>query len=85
MTLNQLGVGPVEGFVITDANATWNDLIQDTKKIEAIKSYVYLKVKLMFDPPASSTVIDSIKNQIQELEWRITTMIETSKNINEVT
>lgn len=70
-TLTQLGVGPPEGFSISDKNATWSDFIGDAKNLEAVRSYVYLKVRLLFDPPTSSALIDSINRQASEYEWRI--------------
>ena len=76
MVLNQLGVGPSEGFSIHDKNAIWSDFISDMNKIEAVKSYMYLKVKLLFDPPLSSSVVESIKNQINELEWRLNIAVD---------
>ena len=54
--LNHLGVGPTNGFTIADKKAVWKDFTSDDKKIEMVKTYVYLKVKLIFDPPASSAV-----------------------------
>ena len=74
-TLNQLGVGPSEGFSISDKTAVWNEFV-DTKKIEAVKTYVYLKVKLAFDPPQSSAHIEAIKNQIAEYEWRLNIAVD---------
>lgn len=71
MILNQLGVGPEEGFAIKDKNSTWDEFLSGGTNLEAVKTYVYLKVKLMFDPPLSSTVIEAIKSQISELEWRL--------------
>lgn len=76
MILNQLGVGPSEGFSINDKNAIWSDFVSDMNKIEAVKSYMYLKVKLLFDPPLSSSVVESIKNQINELEWRLNIAVD---------
>lgn len=76
MILNQLGVGPAEGFSIKDKTATWEDFVTDLVKVEAIKSYVYLKVKLLFDPPLSSSVMESINRTISELEWRINVAAE---------
>lgn len=70
-TLNQLGVGPEEGFVISDQHAAWDDFITSKYKLESVKTYIYLKVKLLFDPPQNSSVTASIKEQIAELEWRI--------------
>lgn len=77
MILNQLGVGPAEGFSIKDKTATWEDFVTDLTKVEAIKSYVYLKVKLLFDPPLSSSVMESINRTISELEWRINVAAES--------
>lgn len=73
MVLTQLGVGPEEGFMIEDDTSTWISFIseENVAKIEAVKSYVYLKVKLLFDPPLSSAAIESINRQISELEWRL--------------
>jgi len=76
--LTQLGVGPKEGFVITDKSSVWSDFDSDNAKISFIKSYVYLKVKMIFDPPTSSAVIGAIKETIAELEWRILAETETT-------
>lgn len=70
--LNQLGVGPVDGFTIHDKSAVWSDYIGDDKLLESVKTYIFLRVKLIFDPPQSSTVIQTMKEQISELEWRLT-------------
>lgn len=77
MILTQLGVGPSEGFTIKDKTALWTDFVPD-KNVEAVKTYVYLKVKLVFDPPSSSFVLESMKETTKELEWRINAMICTS-------
>lgn len=69
--LTQLGIGPEDGFLITGKNATWIEFMQDNKRLEFLKTYVYLKTKLVFDPPLSSAVIDAINRQISELEWRL--------------
>lgn len=69
-TLFQLGIGPDEGFQIEDDSATWDTFMTDNR-LNFIKTYVYLKVRLLFDPPQTSFVIDSIQKQIAELEWRI--------------
>ena len=71
LILTQLGVGPPEGFVIQDATALWTDFVADDKNLELIKPYTYLKVKIMFDPPLSSAVLDSTNQLIKEYEWRI--------------
>lgn len=78
MILNQLGVGPDEPFTIEDEDAYWDDFIDNTR-IEAVKSYMYMKVRLMFDPPTSGFLVDSLKKQIDELEWRMLVQAETPK------
>lgn len=75
-TLTQLGVGPSEGFVIVDKNDNWEQFTDDNILIESVKSYVYLKVKLLFDPPTSSAVIESYKQMINEFEWRLNVAAE---------
>lgn len=74
--LNQLGVGPKEGFSIEDKSALWSDLIQEDNRLEFVKSYVYIKVKMIFDPPLSTAVIASMERIASELEWRITVAAE---------
>lgn len=70
-TLNQLGIGPENGFAIEDEDAEWKDLLGDDTRLNLVKSYVHLKVRLLFDPPLSSSVLEAINNSIKELEWRI--------------
>lgn len=74
--LTQLGVGPSEGFSIEDEVAVWTDFIPEKSKIEFVKSYMHLKVKLLFDPPLSSAVIESMNRMISELEWRIQVAVD---------
>ena len=74
--LTQLGVGPSEGFSIEDKFATWNEFLSDEQNLEAVKSYVHLKVKLLFDPPMSTAVTESINRLISELEFRLNTAAE---------
>lgn len=68
--LYQLGIGP-EGFKIESQEETWDQFIQDDKLLEDVKTYVYLKVRLIFDPPLNSSLLDSMKQLISELEWRL--------------
>lgn len=77
MILTQLGVGPPKGFLIEDDTSLWTDFTSDTPQIEAVKSFVYLKVKLLFDPPLSSAVIESTNRLLSELEWRLNVAVET--------
>ena len=69
--LQQMGVGPENGFSISDDSAIWSDYIQDVNQLNFVKSYIYLKVRLLFDPPVSSGAIESINKLISELEWRL--------------
>lgn len=74
--LTQLGVGPSEGFSIEDDTAVWTDFISEKSKIEFVKSYMHLKVKLLFDPPLASAVIESMNRMISEFEWRILVAVD---------
>lgn len=78
--LTQIGVGPSEGFAIEDDSETWDNFIVDISKLGFIKSYIYMKVKILFDPPLSSAVIESMNRIISELEWRI--LVETDNTQN---
>lgn len=69
--LHQIGVGPENGFFIKDESDTWDEYITSDQNLEAVKTYVYLKVRLIFDPPQSSSEAEAIKQLIRELEWRL--------------
>lgn len=71
MNLKQLGVGPTEGFVITDMFQRWSDFNKDPNRCQAVKTYVYLKVRLDFDPPTNSSVLAAMQRRIEELEFRL--------------
>ena len=75
--LTQMGVGPSTGFSIQDDSAKWKDFIEDIEKIEAVKTYIYLKVKLIFDPPQSSIVMSSINDTLKELEFCLNVSAES--------
>ena len=69
--LRQLGVGPAEGFSIKDSTATWEDFnLGDNNLLESVKDYIHLKVKLKFDPPPSSSLVEAMKESIKEHEFR---------------
>lgn len=70
-TLNQLGVGPTTTFMIEDKSSTWEEFIEDNDAINAVKTYMYLKVRLVFDPPPTSFGIAAMQDQIAEHEWRL--------------
>lgn len=69
--LTQLGLGPKEGFMINDYLDKWVDFVSDTFRLSLIKPYVYLKTRLLFDPPTSTSLIESINKTISEYEWRL--------------
>ena len=77
MILTQLGVGPPSGFSIRDKTSTWKEFISDETKLQLVKSYMHMKVKLLFDPPLSSAVIASMEKMIAEAEWRLNVAAET--------
>lgn len=70
-TLTQLAVGPPGGFFVEDDLAMWSDFITPEMNLNAVKTYVYLRVRLLFDPPTNAYLVDAVKEQIRELEWRL--------------
>lgn len=76
MILHQLGVGPEEGFMIESDRETWDEFIKDEFTIESVKSYMYLKVGLLFDPPTSSNVMEAKNRLANELEWRLNITVD---------
>ena len=71
MVITQLGVGPTTGYRIADKNNNWSELLGDRTDLDLVKSDVYLRVRLMFDPPQNSFLVKSIEEQIKEYDWRI--------------
>lgn len=80
--LSQLGIGPEEPFSILDKSITWSDFDTKSHSLESIKTYIYLRVKLYFDPPANSFTTDALEKQAKELEWRM--MVITDPPFEEV-
>jgi hypothetical protein len=78
-TLNQLGIGPDDGFAIEDDTATWDTYLADNLKLSSVKTYMYLKVRLLFDPPTTSFAIEALNRQAQELEWRLNVVREETE------
>lgn len=70
-TLNQLGIGPVEGFMIEDATPTWDAFLGTDPRMNNVRTYMYLCVRLLFDPPTTSYLIDALNAQKRELEVRM--------------
>lgn len=75
-TLTQLGIGPDEGFAITGSEEKWSDLLADDKRKNLTQSYVYLRVRVLFDPPTTSYLLEAYQKQIQEMEWRLNVVRE---------
>lgn len=83
LTLNQLGVGPEIPYQITGVDETWSDFLGDQKESAVgAQTYTYLKVRLLFDPPTNSFLVDSMQKQIQELEWRLNIQVDAPTNQN---
>lgn len=79
MILNQLGVGPGEGFSISGDGEVWTDFVQGKVRLDLVKSYLYLKVRLLFDPPLGSAVIEAMNRQISEFEWRLNVAVDSGE------
>lgn len=75
--LTQIGVGPHEGFQITDKSSTWSDFVGDDPRLNMVQSYVTLSVRMMFDPPTVGAVAEAFKAKIAELEWRLNVATES--------
>lgn len=79
--LTQLGVGPTNGFRVLDKTDTWGEFIPAGREdLDSIKTYVYLRVKLVFDPPTNSAALEAIKETIKEFEWRLNAAVESTLN-----
>ena len=75
--VQQLGIGPSTGFRITSKDEEWSDLLGDRLDLESVKTYIYLKVRLVFDPPNNSFLVESINKQIHDLELGLQLQAET--------
>lgn len=78
-TLHQLGAGPAEGFRIESEREDWSDYLTYGKEINEVKTYIYLRTRLLFDPPDRGAVLTSFQEQIRELEWRIVVKVDELK------
>lgn len=75
LNLQQIGVGPNSGFSIMDKSSVWKDYITGDN-LEAVKTFIYLKVRLLFDPPTNAFLVDAMERQIREIEWRLNAQVE---------
>lgn len=78
--LAQLGVGPDEGFVITGSSQIWSDLTDSEKVLNGVQSYVFHRVKMLFDPPQVGYVVTAVEKMIEKAEWRISVAVDELKN-----
>lgn len=83
LTLSQLGVGSKENFFIEDASASWTDFIEDGSVLNTVKTFIYLKVKMLFDPPASSAAMESYDRIIKEYEFRLNIAVDPAKEVSQ--
>ena len=83
MTLQQLGVGPANGFMIVDEYTNWDEFMPEGPALNTVKSYMGLKVQMLFDPPSSGTIMEARKAMIAEYEWRLNLAAETPKKDGE--
>lgn len=81
-TLNQLGLGPDAGYMIEDKQAVWGEFLGGNLHLNSVKTYIFLKLKIVFDPPQSSFVLASLQEQVKELEWRLNVERETTQWVN---
>ena len=72
----QLGIGPYDGYEIEDEGNTWNEFLPNKKYLNTVKTYIALKVRKIFDPPQSSSVMEALNSSINEYEWRINVMVD---------
>ena len=79
MILRQLGIGSQDGYAISGPDDTWADYLDSEKLLEAVKSYIYLKVRTVFDPPSNSYVMDAMQKQIAEYEWRLNVEVDPGR------
>jgi hypothetical protein len=78
--LEQLGVG-VDGYIVTSADNTWEEFLTDISKLEGVKTYIYIRVRMLFDPPANSTLSKTLEDTARELEWRLNVKAEHLQDV----
>lgn len=82
VTLHQLGIGPDEGYAIEDDDNLWAEFLQNDPRLNSVRTYMFLRVRLLFDPPATSYLIESLNQQRLELEWRLNVYREGDSWVN---
>ena len=76
-TLRQLGIGPSNGYRITTKDQVWSEFIKNEEMLDSVKTYIYIKTKLVFDPPTNSSLLNAFEKQYKELEWRLNISVES--------
>ena len=79
MSAGMIGLGPPSGFTIKDKTTKWEEFVGDRKDLEAIRTYIWHKVRVAFDPPQTGPLVEAINNQINELEWRLNIQVESKE------
>lgn len=82
-TLTQIGVGPANGFRITGSGETWHDFIGDRDDLDSVKTYVYCRVKMVFDPPTNQFLMNAMKETCDEIVWRLNVAVDPGNYIDE--
>lgn len=77
LTLCQMGIGPREGYTVTDYDQTWDDFLTNKVFLGGVKTWIYLQVKMLFDPPTNSFVMDAMKQQSEQILWRLNVQAES--------
>lgn len=77
--LQQMGVGPKKGFAIKDDSTFWSDYTDNELELQMVQSYMYCRVRILFDPPMNASLLDALKTQYQELEWRLNVAVDPGK------
>ena len=77
--LRQMGLGPEEPFTIVDDKSVWNEFTEDDPDLSEVKTYVQIKTKLIFDPPANSNILTALKEETKEIEWRLTVVASNKR------
>ena len=85
MTLCQMGVGPREGYEVSDYDQTWSDFLTNKVMLGAVKTWVYLQVKMAFDPPTNSFLMDAMKQQSEQILWRLNVQAESVERMSFMT
>ena len=85
MSLTQLGLGPAEGFKVPNKATTWADILGTRQDLESVRSYIGIKSRILFDPPANSYILQALQDSATEFQWRIRAQLEETTQLEEAT